>query len=243
MIPPEYSVLFLQSGATTQFAAVPLNLCSPDDVVDFIVTGSTRKKGNRSHRPPFGTGSPWTEAKQPTSNHFLASGLTGSRPIPPCGIGFGRTGAYTPFWLRVRLRLRLHQYSSLYISAHGLYSSECASRPELTQSASTQGITPPNELDVWCDVVGTKNGRIYGLGMESTVIRGWPYYHGTSSSNGWIQSQELEKLKKDLEGVKQERDELRIKIVNIERLFEENNAMIRQWMNSINRQSMPLSFE
>ena len=79
--------------------------------------------------------------------------------------------------------------------------------------------------------------------MESTVIRGWPYYHGTSSSNGWIQSQELEKLKKDLEGVKQERDELRIKIVNIERLFEENNAMIRQWKNSINRQSMPLSFE
>ncbi|QCD82504.1 putative transposase [Vigna unguiculata] len=97
---------------------------------------------------------------------------------------------------------------------------------ELTQSASTQGITPPNELDVWCDVVGTKNGRIYGLGMESTAIRGWPYYHGTSSSNGWIQGQELEKLKKDLEGVKQERDELRIKIVNIERLFEENNAMI-----------------
>jgi len=79
--------------------------------------------------------------------------------------------------------------------------------------------------------------------MESTVIRGWPYYHGTSSSNGLIQSQELEKLRKDLEGVKQERDELRIKIVNIERLFKENNAMIRQWMNSINRQSMPLSFE
>jgi len=51
--------------------------------------------------PLFGTGSPWTEAKQPTSNHFLASGLTGSRPIPPFGTGFGRTGAYTPFWLRV----------------------------------------------------------------------------------------------------------------------------------------------
>jgi len=46
-----------------------------------------------------------------------------------------------------------------------------------------------------------------------------------------------------LKEVKKERDELRIKIVNIEKLFEENNVMIRQWMDSINRQSMPPSFE
>ncbi|KAL2497567.1 Phosphoserine aminotransferase 1 [Abeliophyllum distichum] len=39
-IPENYSVLFLQGGATTQFAAVPLNLCKPDDPVDYIVTGS-----------------------------------------------------------------------------------------------------------------------------------------------------------------------------------------------------------
>ncbi|KAJ0041174.1 hypothetical protein Pint_28644 [Pistacia integerrima] len=39
-IPEEYSVLFLQGGATTQFAAVPLNLCTPDDSVDYLVTGS-----------------------------------------------------------------------------------------------------------------------------------------------------------------------------------------------------------
>lgn len=39
-IPPEYSVLFLQGGATTQFAAIPLNLCKPDDKVDYLVTGS-----------------------------------------------------------------------------------------------------------------------------------------------------------------------------------------------------------
>ncbi|KAL8549937.1 hypothetical protein ACS0TY_008679 [Phlomoides rotata] len=39
-IPENYSVLFLQGGATTQFAAIPLNLCKPDDVVDYIVTGS-----------------------------------------------------------------------------------------------------------------------------------------------------------------------------------------------------------
>lgn len=39
-IPSDYAVLFLQGGATTQFAAIPLNLCKPDDPVDFIVTGS-----------------------------------------------------------------------------------------------------------------------------------------------------------------------------------------------------------
>ncbi|KAF3326699.1 phosphoserine aminotransferase 2 [Carex littledalei] len=40
-ISDDYSVLFLQGGATTQFAAVPLNLCaSPDSTADFIVTGS-----------------------------------------------------------------------------------------------------------------------------------------------------------------------------------------------------------
>ena len=60
-----------------------------------------RKVHKGNHRPPFGTGSAWSKAKQLTSNHFLASGLTGPRPIPLFGTSFGRTGAYTPFWLQV----------------------------------------------------------------------------------------------------------------------------------------------
>ncbi|KAF3786933.1 Phosphoserine aminotransferase 1 [Nymphaea thermarum] len=39
-IPTDYEVLFLQGGATTQFAAIPLNLCKPEDAVDYLVTGS-----------------------------------------------------------------------------------------------------------------------------------------------------------------------------------------------------------
>ncbi|CAA6673899.1 unnamed protein product [Spirodela intermedia] len=46
-IPSDYSVLFLQGGATTQFAAIPLNLCSPEDSADFIVTGSW---GDKAHK-------------------------------------------------------------------------------------------------------------------------------------------------------------------------------------------------
>ncbi|KAL8046922.1 hypothetical protein ABFX02_08G205600 [Erythranthe guttata] len=43
-IPSEYSVLFLQGGATTQFASIPLNLCKPGDAVDYVVTGSWSDK-------------------------------------------------------------------------------------------------------------------------------------------------------------------------------------------------------
>ena len=36
----DYHVLFLQGGASMQFATVPLNLCGPEDTVDYIHTGS-----------------------------------------------------------------------------------------------------------------------------------------------------------------------------------------------------------
>lgn len=39
-VPPSYRVLFAQGGATSQFAAVPLNLAAPDRVADYVVTGS-----------------------------------------------------------------------------------------------------------------------------------------------------------------------------------------------------------
>jgi phosphoserine aminotransferase len=43
-IPENYKVLFLQGGATLQFAAVPLNLATPDQMADYVVTGSWGKK-------------------------------------------------------------------------------------------------------------------------------------------------------------------------------------------------------
>jgi len=43
-IPKNYQVLFLQGGATTQFAAVPLNLASASSVVDYVNTGAWSKK-------------------------------------------------------------------------------------------------------------------------------------------------------------------------------------------------------
>jgi len=43
-IPEHYKVLFLQGGATLQFAAVPLNLTGPDDTADYVNTGNWSTK-------------------------------------------------------------------------------------------------------------------------------------------------------------------------------------------------------
>lgn len=43
-IPQSYAVLFLQGGASLQFAMVPMNFLSPDASADYIVTGSWGKK-------------------------------------------------------------------------------------------------------------------------------------------------------------------------------------------------------
>src|SRR5438477_1823041 len=43
-IPKDYAVLFLQGGASLQFAMVPMNFLSLDASADYIVTGSWGKK-------------------------------------------------------------------------------------------------------------------------------------------------------------------------------------------------------
>lgn len=43
-IPLNYRVLFLQGGATGQFAAIPMNITKPGDTADYAVTGNWSKK-------------------------------------------------------------------------------------------------------------------------------------------------------------------------------------------------------
>jgi phosphoserine aminotransferase len=43
-VPADYSVLFLQGGATGQFSAIPLNLAGADSSVDYLCTGHWSKK-------------------------------------------------------------------------------------------------------------------------------------------------------------------------------------------------------
>jgi phosphoserine aminotransferase len=43
-IPGNYKVLFLQGGATTQFALLPMNFAAPDQAADYVVTGAWGEK-------------------------------------------------------------------------------------------------------------------------------------------------------------------------------------------------------
>lgn len=43
-ISDEYAVLFMQGGASLEFAGVPINLSQPGDAADYVVTGSWSKK-------------------------------------------------------------------------------------------------------------------------------------------------------------------------------------------------------
>lgn len=67
-IPDNYRVLFLQGGASTQFASIPLNLSAEGDTVDYIVTGSWSKKA-------------MSEAKKYANVNVAATG--DNKSVPP----------------------------------------------------------------------------------------------------------------------------------------------------------------
>lgn len=69
-IPDNYKVLFLQGGATGQFAAIPLNIARGDQRADYVVTGSWGKKAQK-------------EAQKYVSNaHIAAKPEDGFTSIP-----------------------------------------------------------------------------------------------------------------------------------------------------------------
>jgi phosphoserine aminotransferase len=45
-VPEDYRVLFLQGGATGQFAAVPMNLSAQDAAADYVITGNWSKRAH-----------------------------------------------------------------------------------------------------------------------------------------------------------------------------------------------------
>lgn len=50
-IPDDYAVLFLQGGATTHFALLPMNLAGAGQPADYLVTGSWSKKASKEAAP------------------------------------------------------------------------------------------------------------------------------------------------------------------------------------------------
>ena len=50
-IPDNYKVLFLQGGASSQFAMVPLNLMNGSGKADFVITGQWANKAYQEASP------------------------------------------------------------------------------------------------------------------------------------------------------------------------------------------------
>ncbi len=69
-IPADYKVLFLQGGATSQFAAIPLNICQPEDRADFLVSGYWSRKAAKE------------SARFCRANIAMDTGPDGDRNIP-----------------------------------------------------------------------------------------------------------------------------------------------------------------
>jgi phosphoserine aminotransferase len=70
-VPDEYAVLFMQGGATTQQALIPLNFAAPEQPADYVVTGHWGKTALK-------------QAKQYVATHIAAnSEADGFRTIPP----------------------------------------------------------------------------------------------------------------------------------------------------------------
>jgi phosphoserine aminotransferase len=97
-VPDNYKVLFLQGGATAQFAAIPLNLADPGSTVDYVNTGSWSKKaigeakrfvaqvnvaadagGRYTHVPAFET---WQRSADAAYLHYTPNETIGGVEFP-----------------------------------------------------------------------------------------------------------------------------------------------------------------
>ncbi|KAL2322783.1 hypothetical protein Fmac_027162 [Flemingia macrophylla] len=169
----------------------------------------------------------WKKIPVSTRNMWFQEFLTKETGVPP-----------TP----LELFRKTHQHKdNTWVDRRSELLNETVTRTleQLMERALAQGTPPPSELDVWCNVVRSKKGKVFGLGMESTPVARRPCCHASSSSMEWVKKSEFDELRKEMEGVTNERDELRTKVANTEKLIEENNALIRQLMESMNSQAMP----
>jgi phosphoserine aminotransferase len=71
-VPPNYKILFLQGGATAQFAIIPLNLTRPESVADYIDTGHWSRKAI-------------AEARRYCAVHIAAEAGGDGMRVPPQG--------------------------------------------------------------------------------------------------------------------------------------------------------------
>ena len=110
---------------------------------------------------------------------------------------------------------------------------------EANPKAPQDGTLPPTELDVWRETAKVKKGRIYGFGLESTVIDGRLYYHGSGSqSNAWLQRTKHEEL---LKKMAEEKNALLARLESNENQLQATNQLVQQMMQRMDFQ--PTDFQ
>jgi len=67
-------------------------------------------------------------------------------------------------------------------------------------------VSPPDELQLWCKIVGINKDKVYGLGSKSINAIGRQLYQDSTSSSMQVMKEEIEQLKKKLLVVETERD-------------------------------------
>ncbi|MED6209463.1 hypothetical protein PIB30_054937 [Stylosanthes scabra] len=98
-------------------------------------------------------------------------------------------------------------------------------KEEATQKAAEDGSSARDGIDLWCDIAGVKKGRVYGFGIEPTIIDKRSSCHDSSSQ--WLQRSEHEELVNDLE---EENRCLKTRLENAEHAIEENNKLVQEMM-------------
>ena len=63
-LPDDYHVLFLQGGASLQFAMAPMNLLPPDGVADYALTGAWAKKAAAAFCPNWPRRVLWPRSRE-----------------------------------------------------------------------------------------------------------------------------------------------------------------------------------
>lgn len=214
--------------------AVWSTLCDHWGTHEFKKKSIQAKKNRASDRGGFG-GSFHTCGSITTSQHRAnMTELNGTPPNPSDLFLYTHRNRKNNTWVDSRSE-----------HVHGEFTQRLE---ELTQASSLQGNPPPKELDVWCEVAGINKGRVYGLGMESTVLvgKGRPNYRGSCSlSTEWVQRNEFEEMRNErdqqrheFEEMRKERDQLRKELAKTNRAVEQNNQMLKQLMESLNFRHM-----
>ena len=99
------------------------------------------------------------------------------------------------------------------------------------QSAYVIGVSPPDELQLWCKVVGINKDKVYRLGSELINVIGRQFYQDFTSSSVQVMKEEIEQLKNKLLVVETERGELRERIQ-----IQQNNKMLHLLMEKMDFQ-------